>query len=276
MSINFEELQKAILTEHNRIRQDPSSYIPILEKQISYFKGDILYRPREPGLQTFEGPSAYHEAINFLKKQKPLDALTFDERLSQAAIDHANDIGPKGLLSHDGTDGKTVSDRIEQHVEWDQNCGENIDVGSKTGQDVILSLLVDDGVKERGHRANLFKPDFKYVGIGCAPHREYEVVTIINYVGNLREKGKPFFDYDTFKYEYPSDIGSGIRETVDKSKKSNRKSKFNIDDEDAPEGTVSVRLVKTSRIYKGRKIIVTKKFYKLEDGTEHVVELEEF
>lgn len=275
-SFDYEGLSKSILTEHNRIRQDPQSYIPILKQYLKYFKGDVIYKPKEVPVQTYEGPAVYEEAIAFLKKQKPVEALTFDERITKAAEDHVRDIGPKGLLSHDSTDGKTMSDRVEVYVEWDSSCGENIELGSKTGQDVIISLLVDDGVQDRGHRKNLFKSDFFYMGIACGPHRECETITVIDYIGGLRDKGKPFFDYSNFKYEYPQELQTGFSKPTPKKKENKPKTAFQLQDEDAPDGTVSVKIMKKTKLFNGKLVSVTKKYYTLEDGTQHIVEVEEF
>ena len=72
--IDYEELKKSVLTETNRVRADPTCYVPILKEYISYFKDNdnILYRPNQPPLETYEGASAYVEAIKFLKKQRPV------------------------------------------------------------------------------------------------------------------------------------------------------------------------------------------------------------
>ena len=51
---------------------------------------------------------------------------------------------------------------------------------------------------------------------------------------------------------------------------------YQINDPDAPDDTVSVRIVKKQKEFKGKKVMVVKKFYKLKDGSEHVVEVEEF
>ena len=56
----------------------------------------------------------------------------------------------------------------------------------------------------------------------------------------------------------------------------NEKNPYLIKDPDAPENTIGLRVVKAKKFLGNRKIIVTKKFYKLNDGTQHVVELEEF
>jgi len=275
MSINFDELRQSIFNEHNRIRADPQSYVEILENQIKFFKGDILYRPGEVPIQTNEGVKAYEQAIEFLKQKTPVPVLTYDERLSRACADHVADIGPKGLLTHESSDGKNVSDRIEKYAEWEGACSENIDFGAKTAIDVIVCLVVDDGVPNRGHRRNLFNPDVKYIGIGCGVHREFEVVSIIDYVGGLRDIGKPYFDYKNFKYTYPPlDKDGKVIGAADKKKKP--KNSFQEDDEDAPDGTVSVKIVKLTKTYEGKQHKITRKIYSLEDGTQHVVEIEDF
>ena len=275
-TFDFEALVRSVLAEHNRIRLDPQSYIPILEEVMTHFKDNVLYRPGYVPLQTEEGIEVYKEALEFLKKQRPVEALTSEDRLAKSAQDHVNDIGPKGNLTHDSSDGKTLSERIERYLEWDSSCGESIEVGGKTGQDVILSLLVDDGLKNRGHRLNLFKPEFKYVGISSGYHRDYEVLTVINYVGGLRELGKPFHDLKNYRYEYPPEIYSGFELNAPPQKEKKPKTAFQLSDPDAPDKTVSVKITKNTKLYEGRKVTVTKKFYTLEDGSQHIVEVEEF
>ena len=49
-----------------------------------------------------------------------------------------------------------------------------------------------------------------------------------------------------------------------------------INDPDAPDQTKGLRIVKCKKNLGNKKIIVTKKFYKLDNGTEYVVELEEY
>ena len=125
--VNFNKLKEQILVEHNLIRQNPRNYIPIVEAQMKLIKDKILYRPGEIPIETNEGTAAYEEAISFLKKQRPIESLTYDERLSRACQDHAEDLGEKGLVSHDSSNGKTLSERIEKYCEWENCCAENLD-----------------------------------------------------------------------------------------------------------------------------------------------------
>src|SRR4051812_27992052 len=100
---NYKELAMLIIEEHNKIRQDPSSYIEKAEEFMKYIKGDILSVPGEEPLQTYEGKAAYIEAIEFLKNQEPVHSLQYTEELNNACSDHVTDIGEKGLTTHDGS-----------------------------------------------------------------------------------------------------------------------------------------------------------------------------
>jgi len=198
-----------------------------------------------------------------------MDALIYDSNLSRAAEDLVKDIGPKGLVSHDSSDGKNVSDRIERYCEWDGSCGENLDFGSKIPIDIVLNLLVDDGVEHRPHRKHLFNPDFHFIGIAVGEHKEYDIVVVIDYVGGVRPLGTPFYDYTNYKYQFP--------ENLEKADGKNKKPKnaFQLEDGDAPDRTESVKISKGTKIFNGRLHKITKKFYTLDDGTTHIVEVED-
>jgi uncharacterized protein YkwD len=60
--------------------------------------------------------SKYRDAIAALKALKdPLPELQLNEYLTKAAKDHLSDIGPKGILSHIGSDKQSYKERIERH-----------------------------------------------------------------------------------------------------------------------------------------------------------------
>ena len=58
-----------------------------------------------------------------------MGALTWADGLTHSAKDHTDDIGPKGIAGHDGSDGSHMSDRIERYGEWMVTIGENISFG---------------------------------------------------------------------------------------------------------------------------------------------------
>lgn len=260
------DLEKLIFEEQNKVRVDPQSYIEKLKESMQYFKGEILHKPNEDAIKTFEGISAYEEAVEFLSRQNPVNELLLDERLSQACRDHVVDCGPKGTVSHEGSDGKNCSDRIEKYCEWDGACAESIEFGSKTAQEIIINLIVDDGVPERFQRKNLFNPDFKYVGVGSGSHRDFGTMSVINYVAGVHNHGEESPDAKDF-----------VKEHIGKmhEKKVRPKNAFQDDDPDAPDNTVSVKIVKTTKVIKGKPRKITRKIYTLDNNTQHIVEIED-
>ncbi|KAM3127860.1 hypothetical protein pb186bvf_020050 [Paramecium bursaria] len=183
----------------NVIRQDPKAAIPKLEKLLTYFKGKVLNIPgKECGLMTNEGPQVIKELIQFLQQQKPLAPLSYSRGLEAAAQDHVNDTGqflfyikkgPKGVTGHDGTDGSTMDARISRYGEWSGHVGENISYGEDTGEDVVIQLIIDDGVASRGHRKNCFSPNFNLVGIADGPHKKYKTLAVFDFAGEFEENG---------------------------------------------------------------------------------------
>lgn len=96
----------------------------------------------------------------------------------------------QGLCGHTGSDGSSMSSRLEKYGEWNGKIGESCDFGNLNGRDIIISLIVDDGVSNRGHRINLFSTDFKKVGVACSFHSEYKVCCVFDYATEFHLKGK--------------------------------------------------------------------------------------
>ena len=118
-----------------------------------------------------EGDNVFKEAITFLKSLPPLKPLQWDDNLARSAQEHVEDIGPKGLLLYQSSDGTEPEDRISKYGNYIESLGENIDFGPNDAMGVIISLTLDDGEEERPHRENLFKQDYQKVGIACGPHK---------------------------------------------------------------------------------------------------------
>ena len=132
---------------------------------------NILSEPNKIQIQMVEGDNVFKEAIQFLKSLPPLQPLQWDQNLARSAQEHVDDIGPKGLLLYQSSDGTEPEDRISKYGTYVDSLGENIDFGPNDAMGVIISLTLDDGEEERPHRENLFKSDYQTVGIACGPHK---------------------------------------------------------------------------------------------------------
>ena len=55
-----------------------------------------------------------------------MEPLRWSPELAKAAKEHAEDIGPKGIMSHEGSNGSTVKDRLQRHGKIINCYGENL------------------------------------------------------------------------------------------------------------------------------------------------------
>lgn len=136
---------------------------------------------------TQEGVSAWLEAKDELTVQKKLHKLRWSDGLALAAQDHCEDTGSKGVVSHDGTDGSKVWDRMERYGDPQGTMGENLSFGKSRGDEYMLGLFIDDGVEDRGHRTAIQHPSYNLVGIAYCPHNsQYENMVAIAYSSDFK------------------------------------------------------------------------------------------
>ena len=178
----------SVLEALNQFRANPAAYATVLEEKRKYFIGNLLEMPGEPNLITHEGIAPLDEAIQQLRAaQVALTRLQLAEGLSRAAADHVSDTGGIGITSHLGTDGSDLTKRIARYGTWTGGASEVIDYGARDASEVILNLLIDDGVANRGHRKSLLDPRWRYAGIACGPHSVLRTMCVIDFVAGYQD-----------------------------------------------------------------------------------------
>ena len=178
-----------MLVALNAARTQPTTAAAWLEQLLPRFNGTRLTRPNWPTVQTVEGAAAVREAIGVLRARTPLGALTLDPSLTRAARDHAADQARSGATGHTGSDGSTTLTRVARYGTWQASVNENIDYAPMlVGREVIESLLIDDGVRDRGHRRNIFDSSSRVVGIACGPHPRYTATCVVVQAGGMTAK----------------------------------------------------------------------------------------
>jgi len=172
-----------VIEEVNKIRLNPKTYSNKIRGYLSCFQGKVLRIPKQPGLMTNEGPTAYQEAADFLLSLPKLQPLTPDSALTSAAQEMSSEL--QKCEDFDQMDSINREGIIEKYGRYEGHFGESTDFGSLSPEMVIINLLVDDGNKSRSNRNMLFKESYKKIGCGCSPHKTFKSVTVIMYATNF-------------------------------------------------------------------------------------------
>jgi uncharacterized protein YkwD len=184
------DLEKEVVTELNLARTNPAAYAEFIEDFKKHYVGKYIYIGGETQIVTQEGVSAVNEAISFLKSVKPAPPLRVSRGISYAARAHLEDQGPRGLIDHKGTDMSTPLERMNRFGKTENAYGEVIEYGNWTARRIVMNLIINDGVPSRSHRKNIFKPEFRVVGIGFGPHLSYTYMCVIDFAGAYIESKK--------------------------------------------------------------------------------------
>jgi uncharacterized protein YkwD len=79
-----------------------------------------------------------------------------------------------------------MQNRIERFGEWEDVLAENVHYGDQsniTGTNIVLDWIVDSGVKNRGHRSNIFSRDFHVIGVAVGQHNTHRNVCVSTFTG---------------------------------------------------------------------------------------------
>jgi len=163
-------LEEGVAREVNLARTDPGQYASFLEEWSQYYNDKEIERAGQPTIITQEGVSAVKEAIRYLRAASSLPLLKISIGMSLAAEDHVKELGPAGTLGHRGLTGSCPPNRVNRYGAWKEAIGEAIYYGRDDARDVVMALIIDDGVPSHGHRHHIFDPAFRIVGVACGPH----------------------------------------------------------------------------------------------------------
>jgi uncharacterized protein YkwD len=120
------------------------------------------------------------DAVGFLSKEAPRQAITYDACLASAAIAQAEDQGPRGGVSHTGSDGSRPSERMRAAGVQTTEYAEVISIGYSTAPGVLQQLIVDQPGPQHPHRDDLFDPSLAVAGVGCGPNTRYGTMCVID------------------------------------------------------------------------------------------------
>jgi uncharacterized protein YkwD len=106
--------------------------------------------------------TALIEAHNRERATEKKAPLKLNARLEAAARAHARDMADHEMMSHDGSDGSTPSQRIDREEYHGQGTGENVARGQKSVDEVMRTWM-----NSPGHRENILG-DYSEIGVARA------------------------------------------------------------------------------------------------------------
>ena len=89
--------------------------------------------------------------------------LAAEPRLTAAAQRHSGDMHANGFMSHTGSDGSSLRQRVEREGYAWSRVGENVAWGYGSPEAVMVGWL-----SSPGHCANIMRPEYTVIGLGLA------------------------------------------------------------------------------------------------------------
>lgn len=154
--------EKEVIWILNMMRKNPSLFGSTVVKKY----------PEQSGRTSLKNVREYKSLLKALEKQQPLSILAPDSLSWVSAQCHATESGKKGYLGHDR---QSKNCKAVTHF-----MGECCQYGEETPLDIVMSLLIDEGVPSLGHRVIFLSP-YDKIGVSIQPHKSYRINTVIDF-----------------------------------------------------------------------------------------------
>jgi uncharacterized protein YkwD len=187
----MDKLEQDVIYELNKVRINPKRFAEeYLEELQTAFNGKLFNYPGQDPVKTQEGISPLTECIHILKSTDPIFPLQPAEGLTQATAELVKDQQKYGGIGHITRNGSVPQKRIEKYGTWDICSAEDITYGSFEARQIVIALLIDDGVSDRAHRKNILNPCFRFAGVTFGNHPSYLSMCVIDYAGSYQTNPK--------------------------------------------------------------------------------------
>lgn len=151
--------------------------IQILTEDVENQKKSIYSEPSEALKEGFE--LQMFDLVNATRVNHGLQVLTWDEHVTQTARKHSSDMAANNYFDHTNLQGESPFDRMEEDGIHYTLAGENLAYGQ------FSSIFAHEGLMNSlGHRKNIIKSDYEYLGVGVAFNEESQPYYTQNYFSN--------------------------------------------------------------------------------------------
>jgi len=176
----YENISTELFHLINEVRTNPSGILHLLQERLTSFQGDgkcFISAGRK--YRTVEGARAVEECFQFLTQFECSRELVRDETLDQIAREQGEFLAEMGVFAHNGVNGSTLMERVEQKQEWEGTLGEIITGNYYTANDFLLHWLISDGSEIRGDRLQLLNNSYCKIGIHTCAHSSNGSISLL-------------------------------------------------------------------------------------------------
>jgi uncharacterized protein YkwD len=169
---DLSENEKDVILFINKVRLNPQLFARIYLANMKDCGADAL------------------DCYNELLSAQVVAVLKPSKALITAAGNHAHYMGENGLTGHQGPDEPPLHERVAKYGRYTGKYDgpwENCSYGFQNPLDIVLQLLIDDGVKGHGHRKNILNKNAGYIGVSTARHRIYNFNCVMNFADSIED-----------------------------------------------------------------------------------------
>lgn len=180
--------EKDVILELNKVRYNPEKYaIESIKWMGVYYEGKLLKLPGKEILETNEGKNAFEDCIKNLEESESAPILYPSKGMSKACSLLVYEQENTGDTGHRGSRNSTPVDRVKNFGNFEGGYAENISYGNFDPSYFVISLLIDDGVRSRGHRKNILDPAFNYTGVAIGKHKIYRQMCVSTFATSFHD-----------------------------------------------------------------------------------------
>ncbi len=114
--------------------------------------------------------------VRELKKTSGLTPLVPQRDLYDIARGHAIKSGKRGQTGH-----QRFEKRFKPVMGKYSRVAENCAYGYDKALDIVIGLLVDEGIRDLGHRKNMLNKDLNSIGVSIQPHKNYRYNCVMDF-----------------------------------------------------------------------------------------------
>jgi uncharacterized protein YkwD len=124
-----------------------------------------------------ENSSYLRSLYQDLRSVSGLPALIPEEDLTAVAQGHATRSGETGHVGHQEMRKRFAPLMGNPYDAWGENCS----YGYEDAISIVITLLIDEGIRDAGHRKNILNRDYNSAGVAIRPHKSYRVNCVIDF-----------------------------------------------------------------------------------------------